>query len=208
MADENRKWVYSKVEEACHDALMEIATENGVHVSRVIEDALDQFVRNYASEYGDKNKPKVFVRNMALEDRQIRTMFAQVKQLAYTFAESPTDDNMDRLRLACDAIGVDVETMLEDVSDKPHVSNVIARNGSLSKAELFLAETIKPGVMYYNQEIISEAEKLGIKAHAIKKAKQNLSIDSEKRGDKWYWFIKDAHTNGRVVDIPVRNDIF
>lgn len=209
MADENRKWMAAKYEEGTYDALMSIASENGVHVTRVLEDAADQYVLNYAKEFGDKSKPEIFVRAMAIEDRRAKTSFGQVKQLAYTFAENPTDDNMDRLRSACDAIGVDLQTILEDVSDKPHISNVISKNGGLNKAEMWLAENMQPGMLYYSKELFAAAALEGIKEYALKRAKANLSIESEKKGEKWYWTVAQP-INGKVHSVTekVVDDVF
>lgn len=192
--DDRTFWVWSQLDEALHTALLEVSTATGKHPRALIEIAIEEYIVRWTSERSAKGlsvSPHVQFEVIMLEDRTRQIRLNQLKQLAFNHVEHPTDDSAEQLASACDLAGISVESILQQVSNKPHVVELMGENGSLNSVEMFLAMHIEPGNMYSASDVIAAGEKKGFKKYLINEAKRKLGIQSRKEGSAWLWFIPE-----------------
>lgn len=185
-------WVWAQIEESVHTTLLELSTATGKHPRTILEIALEDYIVNWVAAHkskGDSVPRDVELESIFLEDRKSQVYINHVKQLAYGHIDKPTDDSAERLARACELAGISVESIIEEVSSKPHMGDIIADGGTLNMAEMYLLDVMQPGQPYQSREIISYGEAKGIKKYLITEAKRKLGIVSRRDSGSWVWIL-------------------
>lgn len=188
--EENRKWLGAHIEDQLYNALMKLSYEEGKHVMTVAEEAFAAHVVNKA----DKSKnATVRIQAAVIEDKDRQNRLAQLKQLYVSHMTLQSEEGAEQLKFLCDLAGVTLENLVDKMNESPHLSEVLKGKDSLSAAELWLLEKLKPGASYAAKTIIEEAEKAGYKKHIIVDARAKIAattsfeINSIKQGSAWFW---------------------
>lgn len=63
------------------------------------------------------------------------------------------------------------------------------QESKLKKAEMLLEEMLSDGGVA-QAEVVERAKKMDISKRILDTAKKNLSVQSRKNGDKWYWYLE------------------
>lgn len=63
------------------------------------------------------------------------------------------------------------------------------QESKLKKAEMLLEEMLSDGGVA-QAEAVERAKKMDISKRILDTAKKNLSVQSRKNGDKWYWYLE------------------
>lgn len=194
MADNESKtfWVAAEIEEAIHTALFEVATMVGKHPRKLVEMGVELVIAYYVELFEKEGKPVPVIaklETMLRQDRARQLRVNQIKIMAYNHVQNPTEDSADRLAEACELAGISIESLMEEINDKPQLIEVYTDGGSLSTAEFFLLSHMKPGELYPAKEIIEGAKKQGIKEYVIKDAKRKQGIESVRMEKEWCWRV-------------------
>jgi len=188
-----RMWVGGQIDEPTHTALLKMCTLEGKHPTAMVELAIEECIVNFARERlkeGKEIDDKILVTMLSLENRARENQVAQLKQLAYSHLRWSSEESAERLSSACEASGIAVEDLMEEINSNPHVKELVIENGqSLSSAELFLMENMSPGKLYPMKELISMGERSGFKEWTLKAAKGKLGIESRRESKMWVWVI-------------------
>ena len=110
--DVKRMWVGGQIDEAIHTALMRACTMLGKHPANAVEQAVEEFIVNFARQKLNEGKEiddKILVTVMTLENRERENQIAQLKQLAYSHLRWPTEESAERLNSACEVSGIAME---------------------------------------------------------------------------------------------------
>jgi len=212
MAEENRKyWVSAQIEEDDRDAIMMIASHEGKHVTKIIEDAVQVFIGVWVADEDNPDDKSVQLRKMYLESRQAQNRFVMLKQLAYQWQRTQSDEDYEILQKACDLAGVEMDVVFETINKNANMASlsVISTSATgLQSAEMWLEELlIDTGRLYPVNEIKNMAIERGYKWHTVTEAKRRRKIQSVKDGLSWYW-IRSPSENPISDDIAVGDDIF
>lgn len=190
--DSKTYWVWAQIEESLHTSLLEVSTTMGRHPRSVIEIAIEEYIVNWVAK---KELQDEFVPNslrleaIVLRDRARQVQINQVKQLAYNHLANPTDESAEELADACDIAGISVESVLEQMSNRPSPVHMLGENASIQRAASFLVEIMKPGELYPSNDVLSAGKDAGIKEYLLKEAKRKLMVDSRREGMTWYWIM-------------------
>lgn len=187
--ESKRMWVSCQVDEDAHSALMQIATRQGLHPSKVLEAALDMYILECSKD--PDAMPIVRLKAYAIEDRERQSQLSIIKQMAYTHLHEPTDESAERLAYACEIAQISMERLLDELDERPEIASIIQHGGSLSKIQLWLMETMVQGEIYHSKKIIEMGKKYGFKEHNITAAKRELDIESKRMPDGWYWKLPE-----------------
>lgn len=189
-----RMWVGGQLDEVIHTSLLRVATKMGRHPSNVVELAVETYIVNYVRERVDKGEEiddKILVTALAIENRERENQISQLKQIAYSHMRTPTEEGAERLESACNAAGIPVEILMEEINDNEHIRELIAENGSMTNAELWLMEHMEPGKRYPMRDIVKLGEQSGFKEWALKTAKINIGVESKRESQMWVWIMPE-----------------
>lgn len=185
-------WVWAQLEESIHTTMLEVSTVTGKHPKVLLEMALEDYIINWVATQKEKGAhvpTNVELEAIILVERKKQVYVNHIKQLAYNHVDKPTDESADTLARACELAGISVESILEQVSNKPQMGEIIANGGTLSMAELYLLDVMQPGQVYQAREIIDFGEAKGIKKYLINEAKRKLNIASRRESGSWVWIL-------------------
>jgi len=212
MADDNRRiWVSAQVEEEDRDAIMMIAAHEGKHITKIIEDAIQVFIGVWVADEDNPDDKAVQLRKMYLDSRQSQSRFVMLKQLAYQWQTTQSDEDYEILQKACDLAGIEIDAVFETINKNANMASlsVISTSATgLQAAEMWLEELlIDSGRLYPVSEIKNMAKERGYKWHTVTEAKRRRKIQSVKDGLSWYW-IRSPSENPIPDDAIAGDDIF
>lgn len=212
MADDvKRTWVGAQLDEPVFNALWKVATAQGRHPAQVAEEGIEHYLvwwTNQQLEEGNKVDDKLLVTKLALEDRARQNQLTQLKTLAYSHLQFPTEETAERLEAACNASGISVETLMEEISENQYIAELVSENGSLSNAEMWLLENMSPGTKYPMRNIVDKGESAGFKEHTLKAAKAKLGIESRREAKSWVWILpKNAGKKSSSASRNIADDV-
>jgi len=199
--DVKRMWVGGQIDETIYTALWKVSTELGKHPSVVIEMSIEEFIVNFTNKKLNEGKDvddKLLVTTLALEDRARTNQITQLKTLAYSHLKFPTEESAERLEAACNASGISIETLLEEINENQHIKELVSENGSLSNSEMWLLENMSPGRKYPMRVIVEKGRDAGFKEHTLKAAKAKLGIESKRESHSWVWILPKNPQKGKT----------
>lgn len=190
---DTRRWTWTKLTESAHDALLQVSTEFGRHPSESVADAVDFWL----IEMAKKSKSRALIFHAAhTKDRERQTQLSIVKQLIVSYQKNPSDEGFDEISSLCNILGESLDKLIEDLNESPHISEVLKSTDMVSKAEMWLLETMQPDKPIASKAIKEMAAKQGFGGHIIDRAKDRLnttgkvSIMPFKQGSAWFWRMK------------------
>lgn len=192
--EENMKWLPSQVEEEHYNSMMELSAEMGIHVSKVVREAILQFI---VSSSKKTKSSRVRVAAEHIEGRAKQLQRNQLRQLIVMYQEYPEDEEMlDRINCLCDESGVSMQSLVDDLTKMPQVAEIL-KDGT-GDAELWLAKHMSPDKPLSVNSIYKAAyDDLKIRDHVVRDARTRINrqggvhISSKRiKGLKgWYWLL-------------------
>jgi hypothetical protein len=203
--DDTRKmWIGAQLDEPIYNALFRLATELGVHPSLAAEIGVEFFIENYTLKEED---PDFLITQMSIRHKRRQHSVATIKQMAIAHLNDPTEESADELAAACDSIGMSVESIVDVMSEKEYIGQIVNQRGKdLNDVEMWLAETIKPDREYKASEIFRMGLERGYSKDRVRKARTALGIDSKRRSGHWAWFWPEG-TPDREIDEEVDSQL-
>jgi len=183
--DHKRKWMSAQLDEPMFNAMMRIATEQGIHPTVANEIALEFYIEHYTLQEED---PDFLITQMSIRHKRRQHSIATIKQMAIAHLNDPTEESADELEVACESIGISVESIVDVMNDKEYIGQIVSNRGKdLNSVELWLSEMIKPGLEYKAAEIFRMGLDRGFSKDRVAKARTSLGIDSTRRSGHWAW---------------------
>ena len=190
--EENRKWIMAQIEETAHTSLLRLASEKGVHVAELTEEIITTHLVN-AGKHSKSKTAQIYA--AVLEDRERQSRVLMIKQLILSYQAAPSEELLDQIKSMCDVAGLSMEKMVDDLNEMPHMAEVVKGNDSISKAEMWLIENMKPDKPIAARSIEEMGLKAGFKKHTLNDARQRINqsgkvqITSTKQGAQWFWAL-------------------
>lgn len=184
----------------------------GIHIQEILALGARMLIESYAKEKkakGENIPSDVAMRALYLKDRRRRNNIAQAKQIAYSYMENQSEGLAEDLEEACRIAGLVMEEVLDDIQKAPHVQTIIREHGGLSKAEMWLAEALIPGIAVSTRELEGLAKNAGISATTLGRVRARLGIETFQRGRGWWWILpaKPSENGNGHHDISRNNDM-
>lgn len=190
---DTRKTIMSnQIEESAHSALISIVNKTGKPIAFVIAEMLDWWIVECAKTNRDRN---VQAHAAHIKTRERQTQRTILKQVAVAYQSEPTEEALDEFKDLCDALGVSMEKVIEEMNELPHIAEVLKGTESISKAEMWILENMKPDKPIASKKIEEMGYKAGYKKHILRDAKDrlnavgNIQIRSMKQGTMWFWSL-------------------
>ena len=192
---ESTRFIYAEISTEEFGILNRWATSLGKRNSAIIRSFVQKYLREIAADKEEGTMPlDLWLMHQHYMMSRNRDHKSLLMEMAYTYQEYPTEDNADRLALACEKCGTDKEEVLEWINDDKLVPFSSDAGSITSKAMVWLQRHMKPGEEYKCTEIEEES---GFSASALRSAKTKLGIKSVRRSTSWVWVM------GETEETPV-----
>lgn len=198
---DTRKCKNFRVEESLHNALIEIVNMTGKSMEDLFVDGANKVVTEFAKHSKGKN---VQAHDAQLKLRERQTQQTILKQVAAAYQNEPTEEALDEFQALCDVLETSIEKVIDEMKEMPHITEVLKGANSISNAEMWILQNVKPGKPVASTTVEATGFKVGYRKWTLRDAKDRLNqsgsvkIDIMKQGTKWFWVMTMPNSNGSV----------
>lgn len=206
---DTRKFKNLRVEESLHNALIEIVNMTGKSMEDLFVDGANMVVTEFAKKSRGKN---VQAHAAQLKLREHQTQQTILKQVAAAYQNNPTEESLDEFQALCDVLETSIEKVTEEMKEMPHITEVLKGTNSISNAEMWILQNIKPEKPVASTYVEEKGFKVGYKKWTLRDAKDrlnrsgNVKIEIMKQGTKWYWVMSVPNSNDSVSYDTVQDE--
>ena len=190
------KWIGGKVEEGLFDAYCEICANQGLSPTEGVAEALAEYVIKHRQKGG----AFALVEAQAILHRRRLNAMTIIRRLAQGYLADPNEERADELASLCDAMGLDMESTLAEISQRSHITALVDERGSLTEVQHWLLDRMKPGEQYPVAAILEAGRSIGYSKARIERAKAALPIRSTRQSKQWVWSLSEQE------DAPTDDD--
>jgi antitoxin component of RelBE/YafQ-DinJ toxin-antitoxin module len=188
----SKRWVSTELDEDTHRTLLKVATELGVHPTKLIEKYITDGLTNEALTMDLFAPPELRVYAALQEVRKRSRIRSQLGQIAFEHQNNPSEESADILQNVCDISGVTVEDVVShDLSSVP----LIQDNGNgVSSCVRWLQKYCIPNREFPVPVVLEQGKSFGFSEAVIRSAKAQLGIISKRASKTWVWV--------KVIQLP------
>lgn len=184
---QSKKWVWIRIDELYHTALMRISSMTGRHPSDLSEEAVILFINDWARK--NNSGDPIILAAKALQDNRDRLLVIQgIRALIVSQMDTPSEDTMETIIDLCASIGVDHTKLFEEMSANKILAAISRVDGNMiSPVVKFLLENIPENDEIPVKALKEMAREHGIAESALNRTKQSMHIESKRRTHGWVW---------------------
>ncbi len=198
------RFVSIALDPSAYKALRMQANTTGMQFWDYARSLLLEKMSERANEIKENKDPssyaaKLFLINQRNKDQYNSESIVQDTVIRYNRSHGQDEQALEDLEYLCDQHGLDLEDVLNNAENVTKEFDKLSKSAQKSipirQAIIWLGENMKAGEEYSAKDIREQAKEQGISVYALKQAKDELDIMSEKRGMSWVWKIEDEKNN-------------